>query len=300
MYAKNQRSYLPSPLPYVSSVSGDGIDAVLCHSQSSRGYGKKRSKFAQRATFRSHRFLERNCRFRSRSENVLLILDSGDFICKKCIEKTTTSTTATPTAYTSPYAVPNSKHSPSISISNEARDASKMTASYICEAEGCDKPIYHNPSDVRPLCKMHSIRERFKNSSIRKERTRPISVSKPFRKDKIYALPANDKPFVNPSLKRKRTTPRTSKNFASEDGTFASDTGRPISSPPKGVIRKVTSTTTLPLEPTPIRTLQQRGKLHNSLATIGGSNSHELDPSRSPDMINNSRWDSNFGSTTVY
>jgi hypothetical protein len=175
-----------------------------------------------------------------------------------------------------------------------------MTASYICEAEGCENPIYHNPSDVRPLCKMHSIRERFKNSSIRKERTRPISVSKPFRKDKIYALPANDKPFVNPSLKRKRTTPRTSKNFASEDGTFASDAGRPVSSSPKGVIRKVTSTATLPLKPTPTRTLQQRGKLLNSLATIGSSNSHELDPNISPDMINNSRWDSNFEFTIVY
>jgi len=169
-----------------------------------------------------------------------------------------------------------------------------MTASYICEAEGCENPIYHNPSDVRPLCKMHSIRERFENSSIRKERIRPISVSKPFRKDKIYALPANDKPFVNPSLKRKHTTPRTSKNFASEDGTFASDAGRPVSSSPKGAIRKVTSTATLPLKPTPTRTLQQRGKMLNSLTTIGSSNSHELDPNISPDMINNSRWDSNF------
>jgi hypothetical protein len=50
----------------------------------------------------------------------------------------------------------------------------------------------------------------------------------------------------------------------------------------------------LPLKPTPTRTLQQRGKLLTSLATIGSSNSHELDPNISPDMINNSRWDSNF------
>jgi hypothetical protein len=146
---------------------------------------------------------------------------------------------------------------------------------------------------------MHSIEKRFKNSTIRKEQTRPITVSKPFRKDKMYPLPANDKPFVNPSLKRKRTTPRTSRNFASEDSTFASDARRPVSSPP-GVIRKVTSTATLPLKPTPTRTLQQRGKLLNSLATIGSSNSHELDPNISPDMINNSRWDSNFGATIVY
>jgi hypothetical protein len=175
-----------------------------------------------------------------------------------------------------------------------------MTASYICEAEGCDQPLFHNASDARPLCKMHSIRERFTKSTIRKEQTRPISVSKPFRKDKMYPLPANDKPFVNPNLKRKRSTPRTSKNFASEDGAFAADAGRPVSSSPKGVIRKVTSTATLPLKPTPTRTLQQRGKLLNSLATIGGSNSHELSSNSFPDMINNSRWDSYFGSITVY
>jgi hypothetical protein len=87
-------------------------------------------------------------------------------------EKATTSATAstTPAPYTSPYAVPNSKFNSSVSIWNEARDASKMTASYICEVEGCQNPIFHNPSDVRPLCKMHSIQEKFQISSVKQAR----------------------------------------------------------------------------------------------------------------------------------
>jgi hypothetical protein len=216
-------------------------------------------------------------RLRSPSSNVRLILDRVDFTCKKCREKTTSNTTTTSTTstpYASPYAAPILKPNPSILTSNEAKDTSKMTASYICEAEGCKTPIFHNPSDTRPLCKLHQIKEMYQIS--KQALPKPIAVSKPFRKDRLYPVKPDDKAHMNPSLKRKRST--TKRNMASEDSTFALDPRRPILSPPRGITRKVTSATTSPLKPTPMRTSQQRGKLLNSVAEIGKPNGPELDP----------------------
>lgn len=110
-------------------------------------------------------------------------------------------------SYSSPYA----RSDPTPTAPSESPKESTKMPTIRCEIAGCNNIILYVASNTRPLCIKHKQEQR--HAIAKAAPPKPASVSRPFRKDKIYPVRPDDKQL----LKRKRPAAKSANNASYQD-----------------------------------------------------------------------------------